>query len=271
MLCFKLIKQQGCRQIFRQKCFNGSQSLLLRHDFFFLTGKNNLFIPNSNVSNEESICTKILFAKKSSQRIKIPIGKKKRGAGERNERTYVFDFFPFFTQVISCKKTGNNAESLLEMSTFAHKSSQEISGTEQRLVPPGEPHRCKWEAPTQLLPPPPLLQTCNPRQRAVPPPNNMQNSTRAGWFIQVWHGSFRASRKKKNLCVNMQETKIWLSTIRDEVTAVPQDCKAIYFTGFKVIHAWVQEISSGISKSPVWVRTRFKKMIQWISSGVRFS
>lgn len=51
--------------------------------------------------------------------------------------------FPFFTQVISCKKPVNNARSLLEMSEFAPKSSQEISRAERRLVPTGEPLRWK--------------------------------------------------------------------------------------------------------------------------------
>lgn len=37
----------------------------------------------------------------------------------------------------------------------------------------------------------------------------------------------------------MQETKICLSVSRDKVVAVPQERKVIYFTGFKVIHAWV--------------------------------
>lgn len=71
----------------------------------------------------------------TSQQIKILIGNKKK----KNERTYVFDFFPLLHSAISCRKPGKNVQSLLETSKFALKSSQEISGAERRFVPGANP------------------------------------------------------------------------------------------------------------------------------------
>lgn len=151
----------------------------------------------------------------TSQQIKILIGNKKK----KNERTYVFDFFPLLHSAISCRKPGNNVQSLLETSKFALKSSQEISGAERRFVPGGKPRRCKW-AQNQLLPTPLPMQPCNPRQPEIPPRNHMENSTRSGLLIQVLQSNFRLppSEKKSQktyvlICKKTQKSDlVWAGT-----------------------------------------------------------
>lgn len=73
------------------------------------------------------------------------LGNKKK-KGKTKQHMYLI-FFPLLQPNNFLQKknqtTGNDVQSLLETSKFPHKSSQEISGAERRLVPTGEPHRCK--------------------------------------------------------------------------------------------------------------------------------
>lgn len=222
--------------------------------FFLKQGKNPLFTPGSGCSNEESTCTTFIFTKK------FPTSKNSHRKQEKHNTCVSFFSPSFFTQVTSRTKTQVTKFSLCQRwgNLLANLPRRSVE-----LVPTGKPHWCKWGAQNQLLPDAAL------QPMAVSNASLQDNQL----SVQLAPSSLRQQLQSfpTNLHVNMQERAFWFTLSRDKVAAVPQERKAIYFTGFKVIHAWVQEISRGIFESPMWVRTRLNKMVQWISPRVRFS